>query len=286
MTVRVSRAAIDAMRALIEEHLRREYAWPGGASFEDTEIHESDFADFLHAALEYACAAHPLLDRRGAALDVVEIARDPTSIELFSALLDLEPRTPEACIAALVKVVPLDILDAGSGRRAAAPRLYPSVPHDWPDVLGVSVGEREHDVWSENVFGVVTEPGWLHDRTRRAEVFAAVDPLYRELSFLETDRKTAHRLACFLLAGADNRAAFKSFERQASALVSLFGAGTRVFSNREFERDELRDPFAHGEPVDLGTHHQCAGASLLALLVSDGGRVARLEALWDRWTES
>lgn len=284
--VRISRAAIDALRLLIEDHLRREYAWPGGDSFNEIELDESDFVEFLYAAIEYVRDAYPLIGRRGAVVDSDEIARNPSTIDLFTALLHLEPRTVDACLAAVIKVVPIEIVDASPARRLAPPRVYRHFPRDWPDVLGSWVGARDYDAWFDHIFGVVAEAGWIRRRDDRNKVFVAIDPTYAQMSFVELDRETALRLARFLLAGAENRGAFKAYDAQARALISLFGPDSELFSNRDLDEDELRDPFAHGESVDLGTRDCCAGGIMLALLVSDGRRVVELHALWDRWVES
>lgn len=201
MVVRVPRACIATLRALIEEHLRDEYTWPGGACFDDTELDEADFVEFLYAALDYSRDAHPWTDQGGATVEDARVARDPASTDLFKALLYLEPRTPEAVIAALVATVPLEIVDASSGLRAAVPRLYRHSPYPWPDALGHSVENHGYAFWSENVFGIVERAGWLLDRGKRDRVFAAVDDTYDQLSFVEIDREKATRLACFLLAG-------------------------------------------------------------------------------------
>jgi hypothetical protein len=219
MVVRVPQASIANLRALVEEHLRQEYSWPGGESLEDIDIFDMDFVEFLYAALalDYSRDAHPWMGRGGATVDNAEGARIPANVDMLKTLVNLDPRTPEAVLAALVDTVPLEIVDARSGRRAAAPRVYPHYPRSFPDTLGPLWLATVFGV--ENVFGVVGEAGWLLDR------------------------------------------------------------------GKDLDKDELRDPYAHGAQVYLETNGMCAGGSLLAVLVSDGRHVARLEELWDRWAE-
>jgi hypothetical protein len=185
----------------------------------------------------------------------------------------------------MVEVVHLQIVDASCGRRAAAPRMYNHLPHDFPEALKGPPGATELISWYDHVFGVVEEAGWLLDPGKRSRVFAAIQPCYEQLSFVEIDRESAHRLACFLLAGPGRRATFEARDQEAQALLSLLGPGSQFFSNRDLGEDELRDPFAHGEKIDLGTDGCCAGGSFLVLLVTNGRHVAQLDQLWDTWSE-
>jgi hypothetical protein len=274
----VSQVAMDAFRDLIAEDFARRTS--------SDDICEGDLVEFLYAALEYTRSAFPVM-KDGSVLDWVEVSRDVANINLFTALLRIESKTPEACIQVVASVLSLQIVPGPCGHELPVPRIYPcSRPDNWPKELGTGIGGRELQAWSDHTFGVVAVPGWIRDRDQRNQAFAAIDPVYSQLSFVEIDREVARRMATFLLAGAGRRSEFRAFERQALALVSLFGPDTRLFSNKSLHEDELQEPFSHGDLVDMSSHGVCAGGSLLALLVTDGHLVVRLEEIWDRWVES
>ncbi len=282
--IQIPQTAIDALRVLLADHLRVAYRWDGVEPWDSADIDEWNLVEFVYAAVEFVLEAYPFRNKKGAATRT-NVERDPSNPDLFSALLDLEPQTLDALVLTVVRELKLEVTTAPAFRALAAPRVYKHQPHPWPDILGSWVGEREVDAWGDHTFGVVSERGWLKSAAQRKAVFAAVDPTYHQLTLVEIDRRSASRLAAFLLAGFENKGAFKRFAKQAEALVSVLGSGSRCFSNRDLDEDELHDPFAHGETVDLGTSDTCAGGSLLVLLVVDEWRVVRLESLWDRWTE-
>jgi hypothetical protein len=282
--IQIPQAAMDTLRVLLGEHLRLACHWDGVEPLENTDIDELTLVEFAYAAVEYVLDLYPLKDK-GRVITAARVSRDPSNNDLFTTLLNLEPKTQDTLVSAIAHELKLEVTSGSAARTLSVARVYKHHPDPWPDILGSSVGERPFDVWMDNTFGVLAEPNWQRNAEQRKRVFAEIDPVYEQLTWVEIDRRSASQLAAFLLAGFDRQATFKHFAKQADALVTVLGAGSRCFANRDLDADELRAPFAHGDSVDLGTSDTCAGASLLALLVVDGARVVRLEALWDRWTE-
>ena len=95
--LRAPRAALDELRALVDEHLREQYAWSGGASFEAL-IDGLNFAGFLDAALNML--APRVLSGAG---QTTPRPRAPGRIELFDALLQIEPTTLDAVLDLVVE---------------------------------------------------------------------------------------------------------------------------------------------------------------------------------------
>jgi hypothetical protein len=280
----IPQAAIDALRVLIGEHLCLAYHWDGVKLLEDIDIDDVSLVEFVYAAVEYVLDAYPRNDTSQGTTSA-RVSRDPSNNDLFTILLCLEPKTLDTFVTAIAHELKLEVISVSTSRVWSVARVYKHKPDPWPEVLGSCVGERELTVWDDHTFGVLAEPDWHQDTEQRKRVFAEIDPVYKQLTWVEIDRESANQLAAVLLAGSDNKTTFKHFVKQANAWVNVLGASSRCFANRDLNADELRDPFAHGDSVDLGTSDTCAGASLLALLVVDGWRVVRLEALWDRWTE-
>jgi hypothetical protein len=283
MIARVPRAAVTALQGLVDRHLR-EHGWSETQALEDTSLDSMNLADFLLAALRYAREQHPWIGRKGVVVEATGDYDGRTRDALLDALpADDQPMTVDACVEALATTVPFVIADEPAGRGDAEPQVHPYYPHDWPAALAAQSP-------LECVFGVIAEEGWIRDRARRDQVLRAVGPIYYDgLSFVELDDETASRLASSLLAGPRDRGSFKAHAAAARAFVHLFGARSRSFANRDFDEEALADPFAHGEPASWSYRDAhgdlCAGGTLLVLMVTDGARVARLDALWDTWSE-
>jgi hypothetical protein len=278
--VRVAPAAVLALRGLIERHLR-EHGWSGTEALEDTTLDGMNLSAFLLAALEYVREQHALIGPDAIAMRVPEA----DAAGAHRALVDAFPRrdhafSVDACVDALASVVSFEIVDAAFDRRDASPRVYRYYPFDWPAALANAVD------WTECVFGVVAEEGWFADQARRDQVFRTLCPAYYEdESFTEIHGEAASRLAGFLLAGPDDRRSVDVYETQARAFVRLFGSKSRVFANRDFDVDEIENPFAHAEIVCWSIDGFCSSGRQLILVVTDGTQVARLEARWDTSAE-
>ncbi len=281
--VRVPRAVIDTLHTLVAQYFREVDA--AGLTFL-----KSDFEEHLAAAVTYARALHPLGDE--------VVTEDPPPMyrfwwnqsinsDLHGALFDLDDVTPEAVVATLVVTEGWEVVDVVVGRRSIEPHLY-NDSSDLPDALGPDVHAGSTWFWMDCSFRVVAEGGWLDDRARRRATFAAIGsilPRYRDLSFVEIGRGSARRLARALFAGPPGRHYAGDHDTRASALVTALGPRTRAFANRDLSAEQLDDPFAHGEVVDLGSRDQCAGGHFLALIVSDGRRLLFIDALWNIWSE-
>jgi hypothetical protein len=288
MIARVPRTALVELGALVERHLRA-HGWDGVGSVGEVLLLSTELAGLLLEGLAYVRERHPWIGRRGAVIEPPEAYAPELLGALADALLKLDedpevPATLDACLDALAAVVPFEVSDAAAGRREAAPRAYPFSPVDWPSALAdVSSSER--------VFGIIAEDDWLRDRARRQPALRAALPwMYDEATLVELDAGTAQGVARALFAGHDNRGASAAYREQAKAWVRLFGPATRAFATRDFDLDELRDPFAHVEPsawyaLDHRGDSYCCGGHALALVVTDGLRAAILDAVWDSWSE-
>ena len=272
-----------ALRGHIERHLAA-HGCAGAKTFDESGLDDKNFAEFLLAALRHARERHPWIGRGGV---VLEAPRDhaPADVWAVASALSGDDRalTPETCFEALASVVPLEIVDAPAGTRDAEPRTYPYYPYEWPAALT----DRS---LVDHVEGVVTEAGWVDDHARRARVFRAVGSYYyNDLTFVEIDEKDAVRLAAALWAGPEHRGAGPAHMAEGRAFVRLLGDRVRCFANRDFTDDELADPFADGEAIGWSDRDEfgdrCGGGRMLALLVTDGTLVAKLDALWDTWSE-
>ncbi len=265
---------------MIERHLR-EHGWSGTEPIEDTTLDWMNLSAFLLAALEYVREEHPLLDPDNVAMDFLEVDGTGAHRALCHTFLRRDRAfSVDACVDALANVVPFEIVDAASNRCDANPRAYHYYPFDWPATLANAVD------WTECVFGVLAEEGWVAHRTRREQVFRALCPAYYEdESFTEIRDETAVRLAGFLLAGPDNRSSVDAHDAQARAFVKLFGNQSRIFANRDFDPNEMEDPFAHTEIVSWSVGGFCSSGRQIILVVTDGTYVARLDARWDTSAE-
>lgn len=282
--LRVSRAAMVELRAIAEHHLQA-HGWSGKGSLIEASLDPMEIASLLLEGLAYARDAHPWIGLQGAVVEPPATTLPKTQSALVDAFFALpEPRTLDACIEALSHSVPFHISEEPSGRQRARPRAYPLFLGDWPVALAAVTQ-------SDRVFGIIAERGWIRDPAQRLEAFRAALPwLYEEIPFVEIDGETAQRVAAAVLAGPNNRGAFDAYVQQASAWVQLFGPGTRAFANRDFDDEELHDPFAHVETYswsstdDCGDSY-CASGRALALVVTDGLHVAFLDAIWETSSE-
>lgn len=277
VVTRVSRAAVHALRGLIELHFR-EHGWSSAEYNEENTLDRFNLTTFLVAALDYVRELHPLLGPDGVAEAVPQARATGIHRPLLDAVLriDLADISVDTCVDSLVNVMSLEIVDADFGRREARPRTYLCSPSGWPHILTSSVD------WSDCSYGVVAEEGWLDDSTRRQQAFRAVYPeFYDEESFTEIQGETALRLASFLFAGPKDWRSADAHEMQARAFVEVFGDQSRLFANRTFDADEIENPFAHVETVGWTFDGYCSSGKLILLMVTDGARIVLLTALWD-----
>lgn len=276
MVARASRAAALALRGLLERHLG-EHGWTGAEAFEDTTLDWMNLSAFLLAALDYAREAHPLFEPN----DIAQGALEANGTGAHRALADALRRrdrafSVDACVDALADVVSLEIVDAPSGRRDARPRAYLYDPTDWPPVLAHAVD------WTDCVFGIVAEGGWVAQKALRDRAFRALSPVYYEgESFVEIDDETAVRLARALLAGPGHHGSVDAHDTKARAFLGLFGGSSRCFANRDFGAKEIERPFGHVEITCWSVDGYCSSGRQLVLVVTDGARAARLDARWD-----
>lgn len=280
MVIRIPRAAIDALRGQVEGFLGA-HGLVDGACLEDTALEATSLGEFLLAALAYVREERPWIGRKGAVLAAPEDYPAGTLAALVDALPAYDTAlTTDACLAALQRLCPLEIVDAPCGHRRPRPRVFHELFFALPAVL------RDADL-SHCMHLVVAEPRWLADPARRDEVFGEVLPANHEpAAFVELDPGVARTLAGFLFAGPARRAAHTAYRAQAAAFVQLLGPTTRCFGSEGLRGGLPADPFDPATRCPSAwSRYDASGAgswgSTLALLVTDGLRVAYLDALWD-----
>lgn len=277
--VRVSLEALTALRRYVLAHFIAEGASEGQLRG-DTDLYDTDLAEFLLAAFRYAREEWPLRGRRGVVLDAPEDHHWSLAFALDDALPGCgEPLTVDACIAALQRAFPFQVIDAPANRRCACPRAYPCRRVHLPSAL------RDVDPEIE-VFGIVAEKSWIRDPARRDLAFGELSPGYSEpLHFVEIEGRAALALAGALLArrrgsqSQGERGARGGYEAAASAFTRLFGDGTRTFALGDVD---LEDPYARGHAWSAYDEEgNGSWGQILVLVVTDGARAAYLDVRWD-----
>lgn len=264
--MRLHALAVAALRGHVERFLRAHGVDPGQPR-EDAELDTFTLVSMLLAALGHVRAAYPW--PAGAP------GPDPPGLlPAVAAALPAyhAPLTADACVEALRRVLGFAV-DAGPCQRhAAPPAVYPYMSFETDDSL------RAADL-ADRVLGVVTDDGWLAEPARRDIVLAAALPANAEPTRFEAlDRERASALAAHLLPGTDRHAA-------AAAFVRLFGDATLCFGLHD-QGSERPDPFAHGHAWSrYDAHGYGSWGRTLVLAVTDGLRVAYLDALWDVTSE-
>ncbi len=278
MSVRVPRVAIDALGLHIERFLRA-HGVTGDICLEDTELDSTSLREFLLAALVHAREQHPWLGRQGVVIEAPEAYPAGTAAALDDALPAHDaPLTAAACVAALQRAFPYEVVDAPCGRRQAHPRVLPELFFPLPTAL------RDAELW-DHVHIVVAEARWLEDPTRRDLVFSTILPANDEhAAFIELGSDTARRIAGYLFAGPRRPDTHTAYRRQAAAFVQMFGPATRCFGNSDLEGDTGEDPYKNHRGSSWSRYSESGAGSwgsTITLVVTDGLRAAYLDALWD-----